>query len=63
MQISPETDFWCNMIEQPFFRNKYNAEQALNDFAVITRNEVNLELLAGELLKVVETILRPEKQI
>lgn len=49
------------MIDRRFYRNKYNAEQALAQFAAKARSEVELEQLTTELLAVVEETLRPEQ--
>ena len=47
-------------IDRRFFRSNYDAEQALNGFAVIARDEVDVERLSGSLLAVVEDTMQPE---
>ncbi len=46
-------------IDRRFFRQKYNAEQMLDAFARIARDEVDLDNLAGALLGVVEGTVQP----
>lgn len=48
-------------IDHRFFRSKYDAEQALTDFAAIARDEVDLARLSGSLLWVVEDTMQPEQ--
>jgi hypothetical protein len=48
-------------IDRRFFRSKYNAEQALTDFAAIARNEMGIARLSGSLLSVVEATMQPEQ--
>jgi hypothetical protein len=50
-----------NFIDRRFFRRKYNADQILASFAVITRNEVTLEPLTAALLSAVEETMQPER--
>jgi hypothetical protein len=50
-----------NGIDRRFYRKKYNAEQVLAEFSVITRNETDLQVLTGELSKVVEETLQPDQ--
>lgn len=47
-------------IDRRFYRQKYNAEQALTRFAAIARNEVDLNRLAAALTGVAEETLQPE---
>ncbi len=49
-----------NFIDRRFFRRKYNAELILSQFAITTRDEVDLEALTTELLRVTEESLQPE---
>ncbi|UCD98346.1 MAG: hypothetical protein JSV42_15530 [Chloroflexota bacterium] len=49
-----------DFIDRRFYRNKYNAELALAEFASKTRDEVDLNNLSGELLSVVEKTIQPE---
>jgi hypothetical protein len=50
-----------NLIDRRFFRRKYNAEQTLADFARFARDEVELERLAAELLRVTVEAMQPER--
>lgn len=48
-------------IDRRFFRSKYNAEQALAQFAATARDEVELERLTSALLIVVDETMQPER--
>ncbi|HUF38126.1 MAG TPA: hypothetical protein VMN57_06360 [Anaerolineales bacterium] len=48
-------------IDRRFFRGKYDAEQALENFAGIARDEVNIDRLAAGLLGVVDSTMQPER--
>jgi hypothetical protein len=50
-----------NGIDRRFYRKKYNAEQVLAEFSLITRNETDLQVLTGELSKVVDETLQPDQ--
>jgi hypothetical protein len=50
-----------NFIDKRFYRQGYNAQQALARFAVSARNEVEIERLAGDILSVVDKTIQPEK--
>ena len=50
-----------NAVDRRFYRQKYRAEQALAQFAVAARDEVDLDRLAAVLLDVVEETMRPER--
>lgn len=50
-----------NGIDRRFYRRKYNAEQVLAEFGVITRNETDLQVLTGELSRVVDETLQPDQ--
>ncbi len=46
-------------IDRRFYRSKYDAERTIAQFAAAARDEVDLDLLAGALLGVVEDTMRP----
>ena len=46
-------------IDRRFFRRKYDAQQALADFAANARNAVELETLSADLLHTIEVTLQP----
>jgi hypothetical protein len=48
-------------IDQRFYRQKYNAEQALADFAASARNETDLEALSSKLVELVRQTMQPER--
>jgi len=48
------------IIDQRFYRSKYDAEKTMAAFVATCRDEVELERLANELLKVTEKTMRPE---
>jgi hypothetical protein len=47
-------------VDRRFYRNKYQAEQVLSQFAATARDEVDLDKLTGELLEVVGDTMQPE---
>jgi hypothetical protein len=47
-------------IDGRFFRKKYNAQQVLDDFAQTARDEVDMEALQTELLRVVQETMQPQ---
>jgi hypothetical protein len=49
-----------DIIDHRFYRPKYDAQQALSNFASSARDEVDIDNLAKELLSVVEESLQPE---
>ena len=49
-----------NGIDRRFYRQKYNAEQALAEFALAARSETDVDRLAAELLAVVRETMQPE---
>lgn len=49
-----------DFIDRRFFRQKYNAAQALASFAVTARDEVELHVLSSALLEVIRENLQPD---
>jgi hypothetical protein len=47
-------------IDRRFYRQKYDAQQILAQFAQTARDEVEMDVLQGELLRVVQETLQPE---
>ena len=47
-------------IDRRFYRKKYNAQQVLAQFAIIARDETDLDALLAELVRVVDETLQPE---
>jgi len=47
------------IIDRRFNRNKYNAQQVLNDFAKTVRDETDLDKLTGRLVQVVDETMQP----
>ena len=50
-----------DFIDRRFYRQKYDAERALAQFAATARDEVDMEKLAVALLDVVAETMQPEK--
>jgi hypothetical protein len=50
-----------DFIDRRFYRRKYDAEQALAEFAQAARNETDLEALTGKLVEVVSETMQPEQ--
>ena len=50
-----------DFIDSRFYRQKYDAEQALAQFAAAARNEVDMDKLTASLLGVVAEAIHPEK--
>lgn len=48
-----------NLIDRRFNRNRYDAQQVLNDFANTVRDETDLEKLTGRLMEVVHETMQP----
>jgi IS30 family transposase len=50
-----------NVIDRRFYRQKYNAEQALAGFAAYARQETDLDELTSQVAEVVEQTVQPEQ--
>ena len=50
-----------NFIDRRFYRQSYDAQQALANFAATARDEVDMERLVDELLSLVDDTMKPEK--
>ena len=49
------------IIDRRFYRQKYNAEQALAGFADAARNETDLEALTAQVVTIVKQTMQPEQ--
>lgn len=49
-----------NFIDRRFYRQKYDAEQALAEFAAVARRETDLGQLSGRLVSTVQETLQPQ---
>ena len=49
-----------DFIDRRFFRKKYNAEKALNEFAIVARDEVDIDRLAQVLLGLIDETMQPD---
>lgn len=47
-------------IDRRFFRQKYDAQKALEDFAATVRDETDLDALTAELVRVINETMQPE---
>ncbi len=52
-----------DLIDRRFYRQRYNAEQALAAFAAVARSETDLPTLTGKLVGVVQATIQPEQAI
>jgi len=49
------------VIDRRFYRRKYNAEQALAEFATAARNETDLAVLTAQVVTIVQNTMQPEQ--
>jgi hypothetical protein len=49
-----------DFIDRRFYRQKYDAEQALAEFAAAARSETNLEALSAQVVGIVQQTMQPE---
>ncbi|HSF80901.1 MAG TPA: hypothetical protein VLA49_06685, partial [Anaerolineales bacterium] len=50
-----------DVIDRRFYRRKYNAEQALAQFAAAARDETDLETLTTQVVSIVQQTMQPEQ--
>jgi hypothetical protein len=48
------------VIDRRFYRQKYDAQQVLAQFAVVARDETEMDKLTAELVRVVQETMQPE---
>ncbi|MFN2212326.1 MAG: hypothetical protein ACK2UM_04365 [Anaerolineales bacterium] len=48
-------------IDRRFYRKKYDAEQAIAQFSVVARDEMEMDRITGKLLSVVDETVQPER--
>jgi hypothetical protein len=51
-----------DIIDSRFYRQKYNAEQIMAEFAATARNETDLEALTTQVVNIVQNTMQPESQ-
>jgi len=50
-----------DFIDRRFYRQKYNAEQALAEFAATARAETDLDALTAQVVSIVQHTMQPEQ--
>ncbi|MFN2192883.1 MAG: hypothetical protein ACK2UG_11120, partial [Candidatus Promineifilaceae bacterium] len=58
--FSPVRRWVQNAIDRRFYRSKYDAQQVLNRFAQVARQETDLDNLSAELLSVLYETFQPQ---
>jgi hypothetical protein len=48
-------------VDRRFYRQKYNAQQVLAQFAITARDETDMDKLTAELVRVVQETMQPEQ--
>ncbi len=48
------------VIDRRFYRQKYDAQQVLAQFAITARDETDMDALTAELMRVVQETMQPE---
>jgi hypothetical protein len=48
-------------VDRRFYRQKYDAQQVLAQFAVVARDETDMDKLTAELVRVVQETMQPER--
>ena len=49
-----------DLIDRRFYRRKYNAEQALAEFAAVVRNNADIHLVSDQLTRAIQETVQPE---
>jgi hypothetical protein len=48
-------------VDRRFYRQKYDAQQVLAQFAVVARDETDMDKLTAELVRVVQETMQPDR--
>ena len=52
-----------NFIDKRFYRQKYDAQKVLGEFAATARDETDLDTLTSRLVEVVQETMQPESVV